>query len=220
MTYKWNNKLKNLDSSRRRWERKEERKGKQLKWLKIPYSSYTQTQKNPAQGTRDACIPPPTNTRTFTNIFSLVLLHVYTLKPDLNWYRLEDVETSTSCAYHASRNLLVPVNFFNFSLALVDEQELRWDFHAIFSNLLAAFFGIRFHRQIPYWDLIISTGHANDRFFGGVPFNGCDWRIVPLESCNGWWCLGAILGGVKQKGCHEDQEIQHQTPKKVWWEHF
>jgi hypothetical protein len=41
-------------------------------------------EKSCTQGTRDAYYPP-TNTRaSFTLYFSLVLLHVYTLKPDLN----------------------------------------------------------------------------------------------------------------------------------------
>lgn len=72
----------------------------------------------------------------------------------------------------------MPVKFFDVGLALMNEQQLRWQA----GELVVLLFGaINLDREIPLCDLIVRSSGSEDRRLLGMPLNGRYRRGVLLE---------------------------------------
>jgi hypothetical protein len=97
--------------------------------------------------------------------------------------RLENIEPVGRRADDCAWNLRVPVDLLYITLALVNEQKLRW--HLAFAIIAvyhsACLVLILLDSKIPKSDLVICTRGGKDGILGRVPFDGRNRRFVPVE---------------------------------------
>lgn len=93
--------------------------------------------------------------------------------------RSENVESTVCRREQHTLELRMPVQFLDFRLSLVNEQQLRWQ---ILQLCIRSFVVVvSFDRQIPQGNLIIvSSGGQNGRLFR-VPLDGCYVISMVLE---------------------------------------
>jgi hypothetical protein len=76
------------------------------------------------------------------------------------------------------------MHLFDVFLTLVDEKQLGRDILQLSLRVCVTrrgVFGIFLNGQVPYCDLVVRTRSNKGTIFFGVPFDGCNWRFVPVE---------------------------------------